>query len=237
MVSSDDIPMPSPTVPKQPLTSFKVLSFDIYGTLIDWEGGMVQNLAPLPDPAPPENPYKEARTSPSAKAALAAKFHQHESQLNQAHPGKLYSEILAETYLILAKEYFSLDTSSPQVQLDAATFGKGVDAWQAFPDTIDAMTRLSKYYKLVPLSNVDRASFTNTLTGPLADVPFWKSYVASEIRSYKPDLRNFHYLLEHVDADRKAEGGEGLEKEEVLHVAQSLFHDHVPAKQMGMSSV
>ncbi|KAK5330925.1 hypothetical protein LTR70_000247 [Exophiala xenobiotica] len=237
MASSDDIPMPSPTVPVQPLTSFKLLSFDIYGTLIDWEGGMLQNLAPLLDSAPPDNPYREARTSSSAKAALAAKFHQHESQLNQAHPGKLYPEILTETYLILAKEYFTLDTSSPQIQLDAATFGKSVGTWQAFPDTIGAMTRLSEYYKLVPLSNVDRASFTNTLTGPLADIPFWKSYVASEIGSYKPDLRNFHYLLEHLNADSKAEGGERLEKEEVLHVAQSLFHDHVPAKRMGMSSV
>ena len=98
------------------------------------------------------------------------------------------------------------------------------------------MKRLSKYYKLVPLSNVDKASFAKTCKGPLNGVPFWRVYVAEEIGSYKPDLRNFEYLVEHAKSDSQSEGEEGVEKEEICMVAQSLFHDHRPAKKMGLSS-
>ena len=102
------------------------------------------------------------------------------------------------------------------------------------------MKRLSKHYKLVPLSNVDEASFAKTCAGPLREVPFWQVYVTEEIGSYKPDLRNFEYLVEHAKSDSQgdAEGEEGVvvEKGEICMVAQSLFHDHRPAKTLGLSS-
>lgn len=88
-----------------------------------------------------------------------------------------------------------------------------------------------KRYKLIPLSNVDLASFQQTLSGPLKGCHFDKVYTAEDIGSYKPDLKNFHYLLEHVKSDF------GIEKAELCHVAQSLFHDHGPAKQVGLQSV
>ena len=146
-----------------------------------------------------------------------------------------YDKLLAETYLSLAQDFNVEITDS--VRSDAEKFGNGIEQWPAFQDTVDAMKRLGKYYKLVPLSNVDKASFTRTLKGPLAGIPFWRVYVAEEIGSYKPDLRNFHYLIEHVDEDAKSEGEkDGVKKEQILHVAQSLKHDHVPAKKMGMTS-
>ena len=150
----------------------------------------------------------------------------------------LYSTLLTKTYLALAAA-LDLDTiHNPSLTSHAQTFGNSVGSWPAFPDTVDAMQRLSKYYRLIPLSNVDRASFTRTLEGPLAAVPFWRIYIAEDIGSYKPDLRNFEYLLRKIDEDDRSEGGNGIDgKQEDLHVAQSLFHDHVPAKKMGMASV
>lgn len=102
--------------------------------------------------------------------------------------------------------------------------------WPAFPDTIEALNRLKKHYKLVILSNVDQKSFHEVLEGPLKDVRFDAVYTAEEIGSYKPDLNNFHYLLDHVRAEL------GVEKGKVLHTAHGLKSDHVPALEMEMSS-
>ncbi len=145
-----------------------------------------------------------------------------------------YDRLLAEAYLLLAQE-FGVDITD-KVRSDAQTFGESIDQWQPFPDTVNAMKRLGKHYKLVPLSNVDKASFRKTCAGPLNGVPFWRVYVAEEIGSYKPDLRNFEYLIEHAKRDSEGEGEKGVEKGEICMVAQSLFHDHRPAKKMGLSS-
>ena len=93
-----------------------------------------------------------------------------------------------------------------------------------------ALNRLKKHYKLVILSNVDKENFEHVLAGSLAEVEFDAVYVAEEIGSYKPDLNNFHYLLEHVKREL------GVEKVEVLHTAHGIRADHVASKQMGMSS-
>jgi FMN phosphatase YigB (HAD superfamily) len=87
------------------------------------------------------------------------------------------------------------------------------------------------------LSNIDNESFARTNAGPLGGIKFWRVYTAQDIGSYKPDLRNFEYLLKNIDEDDKSEGGQGISKEEDLHVAQSIFHDHVPVKKIGLSSV
>jgi FMN phosphatase YigB (HAD superfamily) len=90
------------------------------------------------------------------------------------------------------------------------------------------MQSLATNYKLVVLSNVDRASFSRTLSGPLAGVSFDGIYTAEDIGSYKPDLRNFEYLVTQAGKDF------GARKEEILKVAQSLIHDHIPAKKFGL---
>jgi FMN phosphatase YigB (HAD superfamily) len=93
------------------------------------------------------------------------------------------------------------------------------------------LKRLQKYYKLIPLSNIDHASLDRTISGPLDNFHFDATYIAEDIGSYKPDLRNFNYLLDHLKSDF------GVEKDELCHIAQSLFHDHPATKQMGIRSV
>ncbi len=221
--------MPTPTVPQGPLLSFKLVSFDIYGTLVDWESSIHKFFEPLLSHISSNSPHTDLKSN---RIALAQLFNDHEHALQSEEPGLRYDRLLREVYLRIAKE-LDIGYDEAQLEQEATAFGNSVGDWLAFPDTVSACQRLAKFYKLVPLSNVDRASFTKTCNGPLAGIPFWRSYIAEEIGSYKPDLRNFHYLIEHVNEDS---GGE-IAKDEILHTAQSLMHDHVPAKEMGMSSV
>src|SRR5262249_54835617 len=116
------------------------------------------------------------------------------------------------------------------VSKDAARneeFGESVPQWPAFPDSAEALKYLKQHYKLVILSNVDRASFA--ASNEKLGVAFDATYTAEDIGSYKPDPRNFAYLIEHLKADL------GLEKHELFHPAQSLFHDHAPALRIGLA--
>ncbi len=96
-----------------------------------------------------------------------------------------------------------------------------MDAW--IPGSI------SEKFKLVILSNVDVDSFNQTLKNHL-NVDFYRIYTAEEIKSYKPDIRNFQYMLEKLSH-------EGYEMDEIMHVAQSMYHDIVPAKSIGMKTI
>ena len=100
--------------------------------------------------------------------------------------------------------------------------------WPAFPDTPDALRLLGKDHALVILSNVDRAGFSGSL--PRLGVDFAAIYTAEDIGTYKPDPANFDFLIEHVRDDL------GHGPDDILHVAQSLFHDHVPAKAKGLAT-
>jgi 2-haloalkanoic acid dehalogenase type II len=163
-----------------------------------------------------------------------------------------YSRVLKASYGGLVREVGALPAPSSSgsstedvvdalLDAESTAVAGSIAVWPPFPDTIAAMRKLkARGYKLVPLSNVDRASFNKTLHGPLSGLHdedpsafFDAIYTAQDIGSYKPDLRNFEYLLEHVARDL----GIDLKKEQVLHVAQSLFHDHEPAKKMGLHSV
>jgi 2-haloalkanoic acid dehalogenase type II len=110
--------------------------------------------------------------------------------------------------------------------LDQA-FGASVPDWPAFPDTVTALRYLQRHYKLVILSNVDRASFegSNARLG----VTFDAIHTAQDVGSYKPDPANFRYLLDRLAAAGHSPG-------EILHTAQSLFHDHAPAQAIGLAS-
>jgi len=111
---------------------------------------------------------------------------------------------------------------------EAAEFGGSVGRWPAFPDTAAALQYLKRHYKLVILSNVDRASFakSNVKLG----VEFDRVLTAEEIGSYKPDVRNFEYAI-------RVLGEMGVARAKILHVAQSLYHDIVPAKSLGLRTV
>jgi len=189
--------------------------------LIDEKGGMFSGLQPLLARLPVPNPYIKDR-----KYTLAA-FQKFERELQTSHPRMRYNEILPLAYKSFAA---SLSLPAPSEE-ESKAFGGLIGDWPAFEDTVPALQALKKHYKLVMLSNIDNDSIARTLAGPLKDVEFDAVYTAQNIGSYKPDLKNFNYLLDGVQKDL------GVEKKYVLHTAQSLTHDLVPAKAMGMSGV
>jgi 2-haloalkanoic acid dehalogenase type II len=194
------------------LTDFKVLTFDCYGTLIDWETGILQALAPLRKKDPVERPPDE----------ILASFARHESAQQAETPGMVYSELLARVHGRLAVEWAVAAGEAEHI-----AFGRSVGDWPAFVDSAPALAYLKQFYKLAILSNVDRASFARSAE-KLGNV-FDAAYTAEEIGSYKPDLRNFRYML---DALKSA----GFAQTDILHTAQSLFHDHAPANALGLRS-
>ena len=194
------------------LADFKVLSFDCYGTLIDWETGIWTALAPL---------AANSRAAPARDPALAA-FARHETALEAEQPGAVYSDLLAEVHRRLAAEWGVVADED-----EHGAFGASVGDWPAFPDSPPALRYLKQFYKLVILSNVDRASFaaSNRRLGVAFDAVF----TAEDIGSYKPDPRNFRHMLDSLAPMGHRSG-------DILHVAQSLFHDHRPANALGLAS-
>lgn len=201
-----------------------MLSFDIYGTLIDWETGIFQTLLPLASKLPNSDAHHPSNDSDrDNRIFLLTEYTNLEKEIQRESPTLAYPEILAEIYRRLASQ-LSISIS----ESEAMEFGSTIGKWPAFPDTVVAMQELAKHYKLIVLSNVSRSSFNETLSGPLSGVKFDAIYTAEDIGSYKPDLKNFEYLIEHAGEDF------GAKKEEILKVAQSLYHDHVPAKKVGL---
>jgi len=194
------------------LHDFKALSFDCYGTLIDWETGLLAALAPL---------LQAARGAPAPPEALA-QFGRHESAQQERTPDMPYPRLLAAVHRRLARDW-GLEPAEAAHE----SFGASVPQWPAFADSPAALGYLKRHYKLVILSNVDRASFkaSNARLG----VEFDAICTAEDIGSYKPDPRNFRYLIATL-------ASLGVQPHEVLHTAQSLFHDHAPAQKAGLAS-
>jgi 2-haloalkanoic acid dehalogenase type II len=194
------------------LSDYSVLSFDCYGTLIDWETGIARALGPW---------LEQAGVRASREEILAA-FADAEAPQQAATPDLLYPELLARVHAALAARF----GISPDPQA-ARAFGASIADWPAFPDSAPALAYLKQHYRLVILSNVDRASFGQSQDR--LKVAFDAVYTAQDIGSYKPDPRNFGYLLA-----RLAE--QGIAPREILHTAESLYHDHIPAKRFGLAT-
>lgn len=198
------------------LTGFKVVSFDVYGTLIDWEQGIISNLQPLLD----------ANNATFSREKLLDVIHECERTQQAITPGAKYHEILAAIHPQIAAK-LGLSKPSPD---QSKAFGSSVGSWPAFPDTVDALKRLQKHFKLVVLSNVDRESFAGSNSGPLESVKFDLVITAQDVGSYKPNLDNFRYMIKEVGEKL------GVPKEQILQTAQSQYHDHHPAKEIGIRS-
>ncbi|KAK3725186.1 hypothetical protein LTR37_000697 [Vermiconidia calcicola] len=206
-----------------PWTKVKALSFDIYGTLVDWENGIAQAAR-----ATALGPYL-----PEDHKQLMLDIEKHDTTVQREHPAMQQSEIIAEGLRRYARDLKVVadgHLTQDQVEQACKEYGSKISEYPAFPDTVEAMQRLGKHFKLIPLSNVDHRSFDKTLASPLKGVHFDAIYTAEDVGSYKPDLRNFRYLLEHSKSDL------GVSQDELCHLAQSLFHDHRPAKEMGIES-
>ena len=194
------------------LTDFKALTFDCYGTLIDWETGMVDGLKPLTSRV----------GSDLSRDDILEAHARHESSQQSWTPTKRYCELLPIVYKRLAEEW-----GVPATSEDCAAYGRSVKNWPAFSDTVDALQYLKKHYKLVILSNVDNESFAGSHAR--LDVEFDAIYTAEDVGSYKPSDRNFDYMLDKIKTL-------GVEKADILHTAESMFHDHGPANRHSLAS-
>jgi 2-haloacid dehalogenase len=188
------------------LTAFDALTFDCYGTLIDWETGLLAALQPHVGDREDDD-------------ALLERFARHEAEL-EAGPYLRYAAVLARSLQRIGDELGF--TTTPEEQ---AEFGRSVEAWPAFPDSAEALARLQQRFKLGVITNCDDDLFaaSNAKLG----VTFDCIVTAEQARVYKPRTAGFELAFDRL----------GLPRDKVLHVAQSLFHDHVPAKALGLTTV
>ena len=194
------------------LTDFKALTFDCYGTLIDWESGMVEALKPLTSRVGRElsrNDILEAHA-------------RHESAQQLQTPGKTYRDLLPIVYKRLAEEWGASASWE-----ECVAYGRSVRDWPAFIDSAGALQYLKKHFKLVILSNVDNENFAGS--NKKLQVDFDAIYTAEDVGAYKPSDKNFEYMLTKLKTL-------GIEKHQILHTAESMFHDHGPANRHGLAS-
>lgn len=194
------------------LGNFKVLTFDVYGTLIDWETGIIEGLKPLTDQV----------DQPLGRDKILEAHAYHESTIQRITPSKLYRDLLPVVYRRLAEEW-NVTVSWDECMAYGATVGR----WPAFPDSAETLEYLKKHYRLAVLTNTDNVSFAGS--NQRLRVEFDSVYTAEDIGSYKPAPRNFEYMIE-------ALGRQGCDKSQILHVAESLFHDHAPANEFGLAN-
>jgi 2-haloacid dehalogenase len=190
---------------------FEVLTFDCYGTLIDWETGILAALK-------------------RAFAAHGRDYQNNDTELLNAYAElepaiqakgyQLYRDILAEVMRQLGARYQIEWTSA-----ELSALADSISTWQPFPDTVDALKRLKSKYKLAIISNIDDDLFAHS-AGHL-QVPFDHVITAQQVGSYKPSRKNFETALSRIK----------LPKERILHVAESVYHDVLPAQALGIHAV
>lgn len=200
------------------LCDFKVLSFDCYGTLIDWETGFFDNLRSLLERAP-DSPLGN-------KAAAVERIDVYQKSVQHSGTYISYTEVLAQAYTRFAEDLGVSVTAE-----EALSFGKAVGTWPAFSDTVEGLRILKKYYKLIILSNVDHSNVENTVRGPLNGVEFDAVVTAADVGYYKPNHHTFQYLFNILHTEFQLD-----ERQDLLHTAKSLPVDHVPAKELGLTS-
>jgi 2-haloacid dehalogenase len=191
------------------LTRFAWLTFDCYGTLIDWESGMLRALRPV-----------LGRHGQSLTDEEVLELYAELEARAEAGPYVRYREVLESVMAGMGK--FLGFTPSPA---ELGALAASLPGWPPFADTVEALRRLKARYRLGIISNTDDDLFAQTAR--TLEVPFDAVITAEQARSYKPSPRNFELALERLEEPR----------ERVLHVAQSLYHDHVPAQATGLRSV
>jgi 2-haloacid dehalogenase len=189
--------------------SFDVLTFDCYGTLIDWEAGIAAGLGAV----------TRAHGVDVGDEELLTTYAGHEAEL-EAGPYLRYREVLAR-----ASRAVCVDLGIAPSDDEVAAFASSVGEWPAFPDSAAALEDLHRRFELAVITNCDDDLFaaSNRRLG----VTFDYVITAQQAGSYKPSHRNFELAFDRI----------GRPRERILHVAQSLFHDHVPAKELGLTSV
>ncbi len=188
---------------------FTHLTFDCYGTLIDWETGILAVLRSV----------LRCHGRAAEDEALLRLYARYEAD-EEAGDYRPYRDVLRGVMAGVAESLAFVPTED---DLDALP--DSVGRWPPFADTVAALNRLKTRFKLVILSNIDDAMFAET--NRLLEVEFDDVVTAQQVGSYKPSHANFEHTLARLRVPR----------EQVLHVAQSIFHDHVPAKTLGFTTV
>ncbi|MEW5875047.1 MAG: haloacid dehalogenase type II [Candidatus Zixiibacteriota bacterium] len=191
----------------------KALTFDCYGTLIDWESGILAVL----------RPWASRQGIRLTDEELLAVYARAEPEVEKQFPTRRYSELLGDVM-----RHIGEDLRCAVSDEEAARLAHSVGDWPAFPDTPAALRRLQERFRLVIVSNVDRDSFSRT--NQHLGVTFDAIITAEEVGAYKPDHRMFLRAWDVLF-------GMGIDRAECVHVAQSLYHDHVPVKALGGQSV
>jgi len=188
---------------------FDAVTFDCYGTLIDWEQGILNALQPVLAPHGIEVGEDE----------LLERYARHEAAL-EAGTYVPYRDVLAESVRGLCGE-FGFSPSDD----DARGFAQALGDWPAFHDTAPALRRLHERFRLGVITNCDRDLFA--LSNRRLGVTFDWVVTAQDAGAYKPSDTPFELAFETIDVPR----------DRILHAAQSLFHDHVPGKKLGLTTV
>jgi 2-haloacid dehalogenase len=191
------------------LDKFEVLTFDCYGTLIDWETGIWKALSPI----------LSAHQSTLTQQPALEMYGEFETKA-ESEDYREYKKILATVV-----EMFGLKLGFQPSKTELGSFSASVKDWPAFPDSPRALQALHEKYKLAIISNIDDDLFE--FSERRLQVKFDWVITARQARSYKPSLNNFRLAMERI----------GLPHDKILHVAQSLFHDIVPARKLGLSTV
>jgi 2-haloacid dehalogenase len=190
------------------LESFEVLTFDCYGTLIDWEAGILAAIRPTLD--------RQGVTL--IDDDLLERYARHEAEL-EGGPYQSYRGVLAGSFGALANE-LGVEVSAEEL----SAFAESVSDWPAFPDSADALQRLAHRYRLGVITNCDDDLFA--ASAQHLGVTFEWVITAEQAREYKPRPAPFLLALKTIE----------VRPERILHVAQSLYHDHVPAREVGLAT-
>ena len=188
---------------------FKVLTFDCYGTLIDWESGILHAVRKV---------LKNHQLEFDDQTILEA-YARAEAKI-EAGAYEPYKRVLRRVVATMSAE---LLVEPSEEERDA--LARSVRNWKPFPDTVGALKRLKERYSLAIISNIDDDLFQ--YSAEHLEVPFDWVITAQQAESYKPSHNNFQMAF----------GRMGFPKKEILHVAQSMYHDIVPARQLGVSTV
>ncbi len=188
---------------------FDVLTFDCYGTLIDWEAGISAALLAM----------LAAHGVQTGTEEALSRYAGHEAEL-ETGPYRPYREVLGRAMRGVGADFGVEPTAD-----ETAAFGGSVGEWPAFPDSSAALRRLQERFRLGVITNCDDDLFAAS-SRRLA-VTFDWVVTAQQARRYKPNPRGFELAFERI----------GLPTSRILHVAQSLFHDHVTAKRLGLATV
>lgn len=188
---------------------FEVLTFDCYGTLIDWESGIIKAIRSILD----------NHTIEMSDAEILEQYAEIESGQELGVYIK-YREILRNVVRTLGTD---LRFSPTEAEIES--LAESIQHWEPFPDTIEALQLLKKHYKLAIISNIDNDLFT--YSEKKLGVKLDWVVTAEQVKYYKPSLQNFEVAFQEI----------GISKDKILHIAQSTYHDIIPAKTIGLTTV